>query len=239
MKVSIEVRVVFKTAFNIGSGALADSLADKPTVKDVAQVPVLPGSSLKGRARHECERIVRTLTSDDNAVCHGPTADNMCPLDPARLSATGQQVCPVCRIFGSPWWPGAVQFSDLHWEFRDEFTNERPPETTIRYGVGINRTRKVAEEQKLFTLETFAPTQAAAFVGCISGNLPDNATERYGQVGLLVAGLRSITSLGGGRSRGLGWCQVEARPTEVSESEEQLIDDDTLKEGLAQWLNWK
>lgn len=238
LEVVIDVRVVFKTPFNVGSGALADSLADKPTVKDGSAMPVLPGSSLKGRARHECERIVRSLTNDERAVCHGPTADTMCPLDPVNLRLDDQvKVCPVCQVFGSPWLRGIAQFPDLHWELQDEFEDERPPDTVVRDGVSISRTRRVAEEQRLFTTETFAPTRETAFAGRISGDFPDNDQVRYGQVGLLVAGLRAITSLGGGRSRGLGWCRVEARPAEILEGEELAITDETLKEGLARWLN--
>lgn len=239
LKVVINIRIVFKTPFNIGSGALSDSLADNPTLKDAILVPALPGSSLKGRTRHECERIIRTLTSDDNTVCHGPAPDNMCPLDPVRFGRLDEKACSVCRIFGSPWLPSTVQFPDLRWEFRDEFENERPPDTMIRYGVSIGRTRRVAEEQRLFTIETFAPTKATAFTGRLSGQFPDDDLERYGQVGLLVAGLRTITSLGGGRSRGLGWCQIEAKPADILNKEEMIIDDNTLREGLARWLSLK
>jgi CRISPR/Cas system CSM-associated protein Csm3 (group 7 of RAMP superfamily) len=238
LKVVIDVRVVFKTTFNVGSGALADSLADKPTVKDGAAMPILPGSSLKGRARHECERIVRSLTGNDSIVCHGPSAESMCPLDPIRLRLDDRvKACPVCQVFGSPWLPAAAQFPDLRWEHQDEFGEERPPDTMIRHGVSISRTRRVAEEQRLFTVETFAPTRETAFIGRIGGDFTDNDRERYGQVGLLVAGLRSITSLGGGRSRGTGWCRVEAKPAEILEGEELAITDGTLKEGLTQWLN--
>lgn len=238
MKVVIDIRIVFKTPFNIGSGALADSLADNPTLKDATLVPVLPGSSLKGRTRHECERIVRTLTDDENAVCHGPAPDNMCPLDPARIGRSDEKGCPICHIFGSPWLPGTAQFPDLHWEFRDEFESkrERPPDTMVRYGVSIGRTRRVAEEQRLFTIETFAPTKQAVFIGRIAGDFSNNDWDGYGQVGLLVAGLRAITSLGGSRSRGLGWCQVKAMPSEILEGEEIIIDENTLKEGLTRWL---
>jgi CRISPR/Cas system CSM-associated protein Csm3 (group 7 of RAMP superfamily) len=107
----------------------------------------------------------------------------------------------------------------------------------VRYGVSIGRARRVAEEQRLFTTETFAPTKITGFTGHISGDFPHNKWERHGQIGLLVAGLRAITSLGGGRSRGLGWCQVEAKPVEIVDGEKQSIDDDKLKEGMKQWLN--
>jgi len=237
VRVAIDVRLVFQTPFNVGSGALADSLAQRPTVKDIRLMPVLPGSSLKGRTRHECERIVRTLTGQPNAVCHGPKAENMCPLDPERMDKPLEErkACPVCQVFGSPWVAGAVRFSDLHWEFCEEYAG--PPGTLIRHGVSIGRRRRVAEEGRLFSTETFAPVRDTTFLGRITGDFPaakDNGDE---QVGLLVAGLRAITSMGGGRSRGLGWCRVQARALEIQDGQEIPMGDDWLKEGLARWLN--
>ena len=49
--------------------------------------------------------------------------------------------------------------------------------------------------------------------------------------------LRAITSLGGSRSRGLGWCQIEVTPIEIIDGEQVPIGDDHLKEGLARCLN--
>ncbi len=68
MRVEIDLQITFKTPFCIGSGAMADSLAKKPMLKDARRRPVLPGSTLKGRLRHECERVVRALTQDDDTV---------------------------------------------------------------------------------------------------------------------------------------------------------------------------
>jgi CRISPR/Cas system CSM-associated protein Csm3 (group 7 of RAMP superfamily) len=236
LQVNLDIQVIFQSQFNVGSGALADSLADKPALKDAAQLPIVPGSSLKGRARHECERIVRALTGQENRVCHGPMAETMCPLGRLDKWPT-EEACPVCRIFGSPWLPAVAQFSDLRWEFWDDFAGKSPPGTALRYGVSIGRTRRVAEEHKLFTTEAFAPTKTTTYTGHIRGNFPDDTTERHGQVGLLVTGLRGITSLGGARSRGMGWCQITVTPAEIFDGQGHLMDDDQLKEGLKQWLN--
>lgn len=234
LRVEIDLRVVFSTPLSIGSGAMADSLADKPIVKDATRLPVIPASTLKGRLRHECERIVRALTGDENAVCHGPAPVAMCPLDPLRLDK-GKEACPVCQIFGSPWRPSALQFSDLHWELAEELETEPLPKTTLRYGVSIRRARRVAEPERLFTIETFAPTRETAFTGRIVGYLPDDDYERYWRVGLIVGGLRAITSLGGGRSRGLGWCRIEVTAYDVLDGDRLSIEDERLQEALRRW----
>ncbi len=202
-------------------------------------MPVVPGSALKGRARHECEKIVRALTGRENSVCHGPRPETMCPLDPPRLKIKQDGPCPVCSIFGSPWFPSSVSFSDLVWELRDEFVSELPPDPVLRSGVSVARSRRVAADQKLFTMETFDLPGAMTFIGRISGDLPDDSVGAYGRLGLLAAGLRAVTGFGGGRSRGLGWCSVAAKPVELREGGEMAIDDALLKENLMLWFNLK
>lgn len=237
MRVEIDLQVIFKTPFCVGSGAMADSPADKPTLKDAHRLPVLPGSTLKGRLRHECERIVRSLTNENNAVCHGPAPDKMCPLDPARLDRPDREACPVCQVFGSPWLPSALRFGDLRWVLAKELAEEPPPATDLRYGVSLRRARRVAEEDRLFTVETFAPTREATCAGQIVGHFPDDDSERYWRVGLVLAGLRAITSLGGGRSRGLGWCRIEAQASDVLDGEYFPIETSLVREELQRWLD--
>ncbi len=237
MRVEIKLRVIFKTPFCVGSGAMADSLAHKPMLKDAHRLPILPGSTLKGRLRHECERIVRSLTDDDNAVCHGPAPHGMCPLDPARLGHQDRKACPVCQVFGSPWLPSALRFSDLRWTLAEELADEPLPVTDLRYGVSLRRARRVAEEDRLFTTETFAPTRETTYVGQVVGHFPDDDSERYWQVALVLAGLRAITSLGGGRSRGLGWCHIEAQAYDVLDGDRFPIETPMVREELERWLH--
>lgn len=237
LRVEIDLQVVFKTPFCVGSGAMADSLADKPTLKDAHWLPVVPGSALKGRLRHECERIVRALTNHDSTVCHGPVPDRMCPLDPARLGRQDRGACPVCRVFGSPWLPSALCFGDLRWVLAEELAQAPLPATDLRYGVSLRRARRVAEEDRLFTVETFAPTRETTYEGQIVGHFPDDDSERYWRVGLVLAGLRAITSLGGGRSRGLGWCRIEAQAYDVLDSERFPIEMSMVREELERWLH--
>ena len=89
MQVEIELKVTFDTPFSIGTGAMADSVADKPLIKDAGRRPVIPGSSLKGKVRHECERIIRALITPwpDRWKCEAHDPDRMCK---------GPDFCPVC-----------------------------------------------------------------------------------------------------------------------------------------------
>ncbi|HLB49398.1 MAG TPA: RAMP superfamily CRISPR-associated protein [Anaerolineales bacterium] len=232
MQVTINVEAAFASPFVVGTGALADSPADKPTAKDGWGRPIIPGSSLKGRLRHTCEELVRALVGED-VVCHGPGADRTCPYDPA-LKGFGADYCPVCQVFGASTRRSPFHFSDLHWKLLGTAPPEQWPPTELRPGVSIRRSRRVAEEGRLFLVETFGrPRESGSaevvYVGKIVGHMPDDDPHRLGYVGLLLAGLRTMTSLGGARSRGLGRCHMEGRAEGIQETEWQ--------EGLKQWLN--
>ncbi len=227
MRIEIGLKVTLDTPFSIGTGAMADSIADKPLIKNAEGWPIIPGSSLKGLIRHECERIIRSLipTFDDQWSCRPPLAQNMCK--------TGS-ICPVCRIFGSPWYPAPIIFDDLVLATE----NEEPPrawkelhrlrKTNLRFGVGINRSRNVVAEDLLYAAETFAPPQALVYQGRIWGTLGERR-----EVALLLAGLQSASAIGGDRSRGLGWCQIEVALT----LDGQSVSPSELLQELDQWLN--
>jgi CRISPR/Cas system CSM-associated protein Csm3 (group 7 of RAMP superfamily) len=126
--------------------------------------------------------------------------------------------------------PGLVVFEDFHLvgpppllEFR--LNNPKNPRTTERTGVSINRRRKVAADQRLYRTEVFWPGAALEFGGTLRGELSP------GQAGLLVAGLKLIPALGGGKTGGLGWVSVA---TEVSAGGRVWTEADMLaaiKEG--------
>ena len=231
MRVEIALRVDFETPFSVGTGAMAGITVDKHPYRDALNRPVIPGSSLKGRARHSCEAILRTLTGDENSACHSPRAETMCPQDPRRDT---MDYCPVCQIFGGPSRGAAFTFSDLQWELADHWETLAPP-TDIRNGVSIRRTRRVSEPNRLHKTETFAPAQETRYDGQISGHLPDEEATRYALAALLAVGLKNIRSLGGSRSRGLGRCKVSVEVEEMVEGELNLISDGQLREGLSTW----
>lgn len=186
----LSVRLRFDTPLFIGSGPTTPD-ADKATLTDAKGVPLLPGSSLKGRVRSHCERLARSLGV---AVCEPRAA---CPSD---------SPCVICLLFGSERRRGTVRFlggrlaappsSDLLWYPLWPGLEK----TALRTGVAINRRRRTAEDEKLFVLRTTAPGLPAVYRVGVRGHLP--AADGAG--GLLVAGLLALRDLGGGNSRGLG-----------------------------------
>jgi CRISPR/Cas system CSM-associated protein Csm3 (group 7 of RAMP superfamily) len=194
MQIQIDLSLQFTGAFNVGSGTAGGSLAQRPLLKDWRGLPYLPGSSLKGRLRHTCKQLAEGLKQ---ASCADPRAEVMCPNGPS-----GDKPCPICRLFGSPAFPGPLVFSDLILA-EPEFLTRNPPPTSLRYGVGISRYRRVAEDDLLYSTEVFLPGGPVIFKGSISGQIDEP------DLGLLVAGLEMLATLGSGKTAGLGWFELD------------------------------
>lgn len=212
MRIRLELRVEFDTPFNVDSGAMGGSVAHKPLVRDFQGWPMIPASSLKGRLRHECERLAKALAEEWPYDCQPPEPDKMCQ------GQWPDEFCPICRLFGSPWHISPLLFSDLKLLGQ----GARPPRSGLRYGVALSRHRRVAEEKFLYSTEIFAPVPLA---GTIEGNVSEEG------LALVLAGLDSLFALGGGKSGGLGWCRLETRAYRINEdlSEEEISLDEIKK----------
>src|ERR671933_1998722 len=223
---SYEITAVIDSALCVGAGGSSGSLADKPIVRNSEKNLLIPASQLKGRLRHECEKIARGLGW---SICESPNPQTMCPQragvqgnferDEYEFTdeITGKKVhhCLICQIFGNPALPSRAIFDDLTCT---EDPDNLPPEV-LRPGVTINRARRTAEDQKLYFLETSPANTQLRFEGKIhlqpklKPDLPD-----YAKV-LIWAGLKHITALGGSKSAGLGWLHwAEIAHLEVDEA---------------------
>lgn len=227
---TISITAVIDSALCVGSGGSSGSLADKPIIRNADKNLLIPASQLKGRLRHECEKIARALRWD---VCESPKAETMCP---ARVGVSGhfnrgqykvdgyenQDHCLICQIFGNPVLPSRLIFDDL-------ICTENPenlPEV-IRPGVTINRRRQTAEDDKLYFLETSPANAQLEFIGQIH-LLPNRNSDRPDFVkALIYAGLRHINALGGSKSAGLGWLHWQLEPPD-------LENEDSVWQFLAQ-----
>ncbi len=215
---------VIDTALSVGAGGSSGSLADKPIVRDAEANLLIPASQIKGRLRHECEKIARGLGWP---ICESPNPERMCP---QRVGVSGNFVredyevmdtltgnplyhCLICQMFGNPSLPSRAIFDDL-------ICTEEPenlPEV-LRPGVTINRRRHTAEDQKLYFIETSPANAQLHFEGRIylqspvKPDLPD-----YAKV-LIWAGLKHIHALGGSKSAGLGWLHWQLPPLQVDEA---------------------
>jgi CRISPR/Cas system CSM-associated protein Csm3 (group 7 of RAMP superfamily) len=206
---SLSLTALIDSALCVGAGGSTGSLADKPIIRAADGHLLIPGSQLKGRLRHECEKLARGLSWP---ICESPVPETMCPQiglsDAAfqredytvrgREFADGrpQHHCLVCQIFGNPALPSRIVVDDLVCQVAPDTLPE-----VLRPGVTMNRRRRTAEDQKLYFLETSPVNVKLPFAGHIhlEPDCPDYAKA------LILAALHHIHALGGSKSAGLGW----------------------------------
>lgn len=225
---TIRLTAIIDTALCVGAGGSSGSLADKPIIRNAEGKLLIPGSQLKGRLRHECEKLARGLTWH---ICNSPNPATMCPqragfseeeeanfhIEPYTFNNQDQESetayhCLICQIFGNPSLPSRIICDDLICEVAPENLPE-----VLRPGVTINRRRRTAEEQKLYYLETSPVNAQLAFTGAIhlTSQAPDYSRP------LIMAALKHINALGGSKSAGLGWLhwQIDSNIPQIKDQE--------------------
>jgi CRISPR/Cas system CSM-associated protein Csm3 (group 7 of RAMP superfamily) len=196
--VKLEIELEVLSALCVGSTADVQGVGiDKATARDTAGKLIIPGSTLKGRLRWECERIARALGWD---VCQSPQADEMRPYYWHHRGAQEERFCDICHLFGSSARPSALWFGDATLKdderLRDtpvlqsrKFVNERRPfDAQIRPGVSISRARRAAFSERLFFTETNAPHAGFRFQAVHEGDLPSDRHRA-----LVLASARSLS----------------------------------------------
>ena len=222
IRLSWTLEAVIDTALCVGAGGSTGSLSDKPIIRNAQGQLLVPGSQLKGRLRHECEKLARSLGW---WIPDSPLAEKLYLADesteipeafrmPYEISGYPGYHCWVSQIFGDPILPSRVIVDDLICPYsKDEL-----PEV-LRPGVSINRDRKTAEDQKLFYLETSPAGAELPFVGSIHllRDCPPHAEP------LLLTAIAHIQAFGGSKSGGLGWLHWQQRPS-LNPQEQSQID---------------
>src|SRR5262245_40171796 len=125
-KVRINGTITFETSWRVGSGKEGETMSDLGVVLGPDGVPILPGSSLKGKLRNTCESLAHALTMTDGqpaeaCLLNYQVSGVRCTSDVKyyhnQLRKEYQQVlrnerdrmewlyrntCDVCKLFGSP-----------------------------------------------------------------------------------------------------------------------------------------
>ncbi|MBD2775413.1 RAMP superfamily CRISPR-associated protein [Iningainema tapete] len=229
---TIRITAVIDTALCVGAGGASGVLADKPIVRNSEGNLLIPASQFKGRLRHECEKIARALGW---AISESPSAEKMVirrANAPIKFRRSEYELpgynetyhCLISQIFGDPVLPSRVIVEDLIYTENPDNLPE-----VLRPGVTINRRRRIAEEKKLYFLETSPVNAQLKFEGSIliqpslKPEQPDYAPA------LIWAGLQHIHALGGSKSAGLGWLHWELPKIEVDDKVWQFLGKGGVK----------
>jgi len=209
LKIALQIK--WRTAFHT-TGNRWRWGADKALVRRYDGAYVLPATSLKGALRDQAERLLCGHVH----VCNAP--------DPARMCKDPNNLCLVCDVFGNPKRPSPLRFTDV-------ILPQESETTQIRAGVAISRRRRAAVPQRLYFVETTVagPMETQAV---IQGHLPSQEKAEEAAA-LVVLAARMLSTLGAGRTRGLGWleaiepeCTIEGKP----------LDRRVLEHHWNQWL---
>jgi len=191
--VEITIRFPLATAFHT-TGNRRRLWADKALALSTEGTPILPATTIKGHLRDRAEVLLRTW---GYRVCLPPAPATMC---------LEEELCLACQVFGNPRYSSPLRFRD------GRFVQD--PDTMVRSGVSISRSRRAALPQRLFFLET-TDSQPGEVVATIEGDFADPELAQQATALIVLAG-RSGFAIGAGRTRGLGWLerdkmQIEAR----------------------------
>lgn len=194
------------------------------TTRDGEEQIYLPGTSLKGVLRSQCERIARTL--NDAAACdplarggplrscgdvfeerEHPRSGTQRPSGAAQAPATVyRESCPICKIFGSGALGSRVSISDGY------MVAPSQPVLSRRDGIGIDRFTGGAAPRVSYEMEVATEVTFAADIVLRNFELA--------QLGLLGLALRDLLEgelrIGSGRSRGLGRLRGQIVSCDVS-----------------------
>jgi CRISPR/Cas system CSM-associated protein Csm3 (group 7 of RAMP superfamily) len=234
---SIKIEYRWKIITSLFVGSSSESLRsdlDGITYFNSEGLLSIPGTTIKGKLRAKAEKILRTLGEE---TCTPPSPENTCP---HYFGGNLDKFCPACQIFGSPWLHSSLRFAQATLEDRDiemerNVQNKINYQISIRPGTTVSRRRGVVEEGKLFFFGVSSPGSEFVLKGAIEGFFP-NGDFSEPQLGLLLASLKSVKMIGGGKSRGLGWIGLEGLSVWV---DAKVLTEEEIKKTIGEIKVWQ
>jgi CRISPR-associated RAMP protein (TIGR02581 family) len=232
-KIRITGKLVFDTAFHIGSGKEGELATDMGVLKDEQGWPALPGSTLKGCFRTTAEKLAVYLNS---AACLLDTklsgvecvGDQQFFLkvneqfkqqksEQEKLTWLDEHTCDICRLFGSPLQSSRIFFSDgrlSRWSGGYQ----------VRDGVVIDRDSGTARPKLKYDFEASPKgTDYEIFI-----EIENPLETELALTAAVIAEWQTGFRLGGFTSRGLGRVFL----TDLSIEQVDYRDADQLKDYL-------
>lgn len=194
-----------------GSGS-AIGAVQKQVLLDSNGYPVIKGSTLKGTIRYHLTRFLKSLPEEQKKTFRFSSVHNPHDIFSSHHDNFPQRPDPVAIIFGSPQIPGQLFFSNAKLN-RQDYPDPSSFFTDMRTGTAIDRKLGVVRRNHLYTMELIPA--GVVFQGRIFGRgqggafLLDSDNKAPLFLVPLLMGLSLTTHIGGGKSRGLGACQIK------------------------------
>jgi len=213
------IRLVATSDFHTSSESKGSTI---DYLRNIDDIPYIPGTHIKGVMRTEAERILRYTEDIDCWITgdihlEGASEDKKRPYKTCEELKRGEYGCDVCRVFGMP--HGTVDVNYREGKIRiTDFIADSTVVSASRMHVSINRNTLSKRDSALF--RTRVVPAGCQFTGyIITKTLEENERK------LLKGSMHSMAhyGLGGERSRGLGSFNIE--------SFEPISYEDFLKEG--------
>ncbi len=252
IKTRVTADLVFETAWRIGSGHEGES-SDLGVMLDFNGLPVLPGSSLKGRLRSTCETLAHALNLDACLLSSEASGVN-CTSDinyyrnrtvreeyrqasresvARRMGWIDEHTCDVCKLFGSPVQAGRLWVSDGALK---DWANV----VQVRDGVVIDRDSQTAVDGLKYDYEVIP--SGSRFALCIDLDSPSD--QDLALLGAALFEWCSGSSIGGFTSRGLGRFhlrEIKASGVDLSDPEQRVkfLTSTTTDDRLSDLGDWE
>jgi CRISPR-associated protein Csx10 len=243
MSMKLTFQIAFESDYHVGAGHGLGTEIDSALLRDADGVLVLRGTLLSGLLRDGLVELLGQASMQywrNQHPCKAGGAseayDRFCG-QYADEELGPLEMCPVCRIFGSPrttkrWSMGSARPEG---QARVRGKPRRPEQVNSQRVMRARvspRTRR-AEPRKLFSQEHGGQQVFEFVVECPSD---DEAT--LDEATLLVAAARMVRQLGRGRRRGMGECLITLKD---AESEQKAWDGEgaqayLLKRFQKRWL---
>lgn len=200
-RLTITGDLVAQTALRIGAGRDSSVIGnDLPVLRDSLGAPLIPGASLKGAFRARIEALIRTVAPDQASDIQ-QIERRMREEDWGKDEQVWSQSTLIDLTFGAPWLASRLFFKDALVDRSLWFG-----QFEIRNGVALNRDTETVEQGKLYDYEVVPAGTSFAFTLVM-----ENADNW--QLGMILLALqpwqRGEVQIGGFRSRGLGYIQLQ------------------------------
>ena len=239
-RLKLKGTVETQTGIRVGAGRSTAVIgSDLPVVRDAEGAPYIPGSSFKGVLRSYVESILRSFSEERSVVCNPVNQNEQCitkeEMENLKEKRSDQliidNICWVCKFFGSSWYASKLQIRDLYVPGDQWFGQFQQ-----RDGVAIDRDTETSVQGHLYDFEVVPAGTPFEFHAIV-----ENATDW--QLGMLYLGLSAFKkgdlTIGGASSRGLGVITLKldsAHYIDKTKIMDYLIKND--KGDDAKWESW-